>query len=213
MQMLVVAMLVVAMAGCTSSALTVTPNSQIGVLPISPEGVWHDLEVIAQHPVRKPVHSLFTRRHLYVVATGNEPGNMPREIEEYRIWLGNLDREIEAQQAAVNDYGEHVRDVLRRLLRRGTTQTYPPEYPQPDLQRNEVYLPEGPNRSILVVEYWPGATGVGTASYIEVELVQEYEEWRIDRLTPDPFAIPAGGPFNAILEAIPQTGRRTRPRE
>jgi hypothetical protein len=211
--LVIVAAVILVLVSCSGTAVTVTPASQTGVLPISPEGVWHDLEMLAQHPVRKPIESLFSRRHLMERVAGREPPPAPLNAEEYTVWLRHQESELSAHQEALADYGEHVRDVLRRLLRRGTSMTYPPEYPQPKLLRNDAFFPEGPNQSIVVVEYWTGATGVGKKSHIEVELVQEYEEWRIDRLTPDPFAIPPGGAFEGILAEIPATGRRGRSRE
>jgi hypothetical protein len=89
--------------------------------------------------------------------------------------------------------------------------TFPPEYPPPGIARDDDRIPVGPNRSVLVVEYWRQATGVGKPFYIECEFVQEHREWKIDRITPDPFAVPAGGDFAAILAEIPTTGRRQRP--
>jgi len=200
-----------AASGCNTSASTVTTDSQIGELPVSPEGVWHDLELLALHENRHSLVHLFSRRHVVERVYGTDSGNPPGDLEANLLWLNQRDAELAAKTVEVAGYGEHVRDVLRRLLRRGTSMTYPPEYPPPGIRRDDDRIPVGPNRSILVIQYWRQATGVGEPLYLECEFVQEHREWKIDRITPDPFSVPAGGELAAILAEIPTSGRRPRP--
>lgn len=200
-------LIVTGTVACTTSGLNVSMRDQIGRIPISAEGRWHDLEALSLDRVEKPLRHLFSRGYLMRIGIGEHAPAPPLEPEEYHTHLRALDTRLAAAEERLKEVDASVRNVMLYLLRLGTMQTSRPQV-LGSVRMDELGLPVGPNRCVVDVTYWPGGTGARDGVLISVEFVQEFEDWRIDNVTPNPFLDPSPVEFWRI-EPIP--GRRPIP--
>lgn len=175
------------LAACVDSS-TVMTTSTIRALPVGPESAWQDLLTVADAGRHYDAANVFSRRHLRQRFVGGQLTTYPVEREEYEATLSRLDGELAMRVNDVEDYGQSICEVIQamgngggaflvdRNASPGTSYAY---------YRKDNGMPWGPNTATVVVKYWRRGIADGEGVSFRVALVQEYEEWKIDEITPN----------------------------
>ncbi|MCK6439297.1 MAG: hypothetical protein L6Q71_03740 [Planctomycetes bacterium] len=159
-------------------------------LPIGPDGVWFDMETLALEQQNERVVAFFSRRYLLgQISPGlgdiryeENPAAYHQQLDEL-----NASLEVSALRDDIQRFGALVTGKISAMREHGVFVTLPPKVPSPRFTDDRGY-PRGPNTAELMLQYWPEGPGVGEAREIRVHFVQEFEQWRIDGISPDFFA-------------------------
>lgn len=193
---LALAVLSGAVVACEVRGSSTSERVYISEPTIVPEGVWKDLIAISAARRGADAGELFTRRRLLMVTdpewrrgdqSALSPVEYPTDDRRYRRLLGELDGRLTQRRNDVRAHGEQVASALATILADGgvfIVGDVRKDIRQTDSNRRAV----GPNTARLKVHMWPSGVGRGEPELWEVEMIQEYEHWRIDRITPDPLA-------------------------
>ena len=103
---------------------------------------------------------------------------------DYDSQLQALDQDVRAHAVELKPFCERAAGRIRAMHTKGAFITKAPRVPNPRFV-DERDMPWGPNTAELAVEYWEGEPGMGTPREIRISFIQEFEDWRIDGITPD----------------------------
>jgi|GEM_PF-7060844 len=173
-------------AACVQSS-TVTQRSTLRTIPVAPESAWQDLLQVAEAGRADDAARLFSRRRLRQEFVGGQLVNYPSDPEKYDEALRKLDLELSSRATAIESFGAEVCEILQSLQDGGGAFLVDRELtggPNYSYRRDDTSMPWGPNAAQVTVRYWRRGISDGEGVEIRLAIIQEYEEWKIDDVTP-----------------------------